>query len=80
MPASEEAYGPNHPATQSREAPLETELREVAPGQFGYVAVNETVEQQGYQGQLSGEIYGDSDKHHATFPQPPKSHDTGPDS
>lgn len=43
MSASEEFYGEGHPATHDQSEKVETEFREVAPGQFGYLAVRDKV-------------------------------------
>ncbi len=79
MAGSEEGLGVNHPATFDQPKRIETELREVSPGQFGYVAVRGQVVVPQRRAQLSEIAHGEGDESVMSFSMPsvpPRNQDT----
>lgn len=82
MALSELAMGKDHPSTNDRpKERIETELREVAPGQFGRVAARGTIVVPERRAQLSEIAHGSGDETEKSFSvsEPASSHDFSPD-
>jgi len=82
MALSELAFGGDHPSTNNQpKKRIETEIREVAPGQFGHVATRDTIMVPQRPVQLSEIAHGPGDETEKRFSvsEPTSPHDFNPD-